>query len=285
MSLVQTLGPPVSLDGPIPVIRPYRLIDIATVIDDPDPHWRAGAQIWPYPPDLPGLWVACPDGTSQGDKAAGDGWDIPVFNAFQVYLPITCSSLSVGDDWEEYVRRATLAFNARESHGVEQAFSQGLAALATQPYLADANADVLATGAATNPTRALNYLERAIGETGQGGVIHATPDVVSAWESTGFTLDKSGTKLLTRANGTPVVSGTGYICAQPVGHTAPGAHTAWAFATGPVQLRRGDLDIVPGSVAQALDRANNVVTYRAERDELVDWDQQLQAAILVDWTI
>jgi hypothetical protein len=283
---VQTLGPPVSLDGPLPVIRPYRLIDTATVIDDLDPHWRAGAQIWPYPADLPELWVFCPEGTAQPQfKAEGEGWDIPIFNAFQVYLPITCSSLSIGDDWAEYVRRATVAFNAKESHGVEKAFSQGLGAISTQPYLADANAVVLNAGAATNQVRALNYLERAIGETGEGGVIHATPDVVSAWESTGFTLDRVGTKLVTRGNGTPVVSGTGYLGAQPVGHTAPGTHTAWAFATGPVQLRRGDLDIVPGDISQALDRANNVVTYRAERDELVTWDQVLQAAVLVDWTI
>jgi hypothetical protein len=285
VTLTQSLGPLASLDGPIPVIRPYRLIDTAQVIDDPDPHWRAGAQIWPYPADLPGLWVPCPDGTGQGFKAEGEGWEIPVFNAFQVYLPVTCSSFSIGDDYEEYIRRATLAFNARESHGVEQAFAQGLDNLATQPFLADANADVLNGGAAIGVIESLNLLERAIAETGQGGVIHATPDVVSAWESTGFTLDKAGTKLVTRGNGTPVVSGTGYIGAQPTGHTAPGAHTAWAFATGPVQLRRGDLTIVPGDISQALDRTTNVVTYRAERDELVDWDLVLQAAVLVDRTL
>lgn len=281
----RTAGPPVALDGPLPVARPYRLVDIATIIDDADFHWRAGAQIWPYPPDLPQTWVLCPAGTEQSaGKAVGAATDIPLFGSFQVYLPFTCSSLSVDGDYDLFVRRATAAFVAVESYGVEQGFSQGLADGFT-PYLGDADMVPLNGSAATDPIEALAQLEAAIGTTGRGGVIHATPGVVTAWESTGFTLDKVAGNLVTRACGTPVVVGTGYAGAIPDGKPDPATHNEWAFATGPVQIRRSaQVEIVPGSIREALNRSDNVVTGRIERDYLADWDLALQVGILVNWS-
>lgn len=280
----RTAGPPVWLDGPLPVARPYRLIDVATVVDDADPHWRAGAQIWPYPPDLPDTWVLCPAGTLQAaGKQTGQATEIPLFGSFQAYLPWTCSTFSVGNDYDLFTRRAVAAFAAVESFAVEQAFSQGLADDFT-PFLADANLDVLNGGGAADPIEALALLEDAIGQTGRGGVIHATPGIVTGWESTGFTLDKVGGNLVTRACGTPVVVGTGYVGASPVGHTAPSQGHEWAFATGPVQARRGDVEVVASTVKESLNRSDNVVTGRIERDYLVDWDLQLQAGVLVNWS-
>lgn len=273
-----TAGPPVALDGPLPVVRPYRLVDVATIIDDSDPHWRAGAQIWPYPAGLPATWVMCPPG-SPNPKNEGQAADIPVFGAFQVYLSFTCSAFSVGNDYDLFVRRATLAFNAKESYAVELEFSQGVADDLT-PYLADGDLDKLNGGAATASVEALAELEDAIGETGMGGVIHATPSTIAFW-SKDFVVYRDG-PLLKTTNGTPVVSGTGYIGAQPVGSGAPTSKQAWAFATGPVQVRRGDVNILPGNIGETLDRETNVVTGRIERDYLVDWDLQLQAGVLVD---
>ena len=69
----------------------------------------------------------------------------------------------------------------------------------------------------------------------------------------------------------------------PDGDPWPSEDQSYAIATGPVEIRREDsITMLPGSLAEALDRSQNLVTYRAERDYLVEWDRQLQAAILVD---
>ena len=56
-------------------------------------------------------------------------------------------------------------------------------------------------------------------------------------------------------------------------------------ATGPIDIRRGDVEVLPPVIRQTLDRRTNVITYRVERDYLVDWDTVLQAAVLVDRTL
>ena len=112
-------------------------------------------------------------------------------------------------------------------------------------------------------------------------MIHADRAVVSAW-SYGGALRIDGAKLVTYL-GTPVAAGGGYAGMVPDGSANPSADQGYAFVTGPVEIRRDDsITMLPGSLAEALDRSQNLVTYRAERDYLVEWDRQLQAAILVD---
>lgn len=293
MSLQASLGPLQWIDGPYPVIRPYRLLDVATIVPDLDPHWRAGAQVYSYPPDLAHTWNPCPDGSSQqgATKMEGGIIPIPVFNAFTVYLAESCGSRGVGaipnveEAQARFVARAEAVFAAVEAQAVELEFSQGLS-LPGNPFLADGEGTPLAGGAAVGPVEALCLLEDAIAETGRGGVIHATPGTVTAWESTGFTLDKSGSVLYTRACGTPVVVGTGYLGADPQGQAEAADGQAWAYATGPVQIRRAPtIEILPARIEQALDRETNLITYRAERDYLVDWDTVLQAEVLIDRSI
>jgi hypothetical protein len=50
-----------------------------------------------------------------------------------------------------------------------------------------------------------------------------------------------------------------------------------------VFAERGGLIRLSDDPAAVLDRDDNTVVYRAERDILVGWDGQLQAAVLVDW--
>jgi hypothetical protein len=54
------------------------------------------------------------------------------------------------------------------------------------------------------------------------------------------------------------------------------------FASLPVEVRLSPM--VATTVAQTLDRSDNVLTYRAERAMLVSFDAQLQAGVLVDWS-
>lgn len=277
-----TLGPPIYIDGPIPVAPSRGLLSAATIVPPGSERFGVGAAIWPYPPDLPQSWAPCSDGTYR-TKADGEGWDLPVFNAFELYIPITCSTITAKSDG--FADRARLAFAARESFGLAHELATGHSD-SMNPHLTDSNLTKLNGGVAVTPDVALSYLEDAIGATGQDGLIHLTPATAAAINgSGGYGIDMYQGRLLTTANGTPVAVDGGYIGVAPEPMAAPATGTAWAFATGPVQIRMSpDIEILADDISQSMDRQTNEVTYRAERAYLMDWDVQLQVAILVDWT-
>jgi hypothetical protein len=279
-----TFGPPVRIDGPLPVAPLYSLINTAEIVQEPDERWANGVQVYPYPVDLGDSWDPCFINGSLADKAEGTPPPLPRFSSFTAYLPETCtSSRIVSQDY--FTARAALAFVAVESAIYEDVLATGGAFHGTsQPYMGDTNMTVLG-GGAVSPEEALALLEDAIGGTHKRGLIHATPATLTAWTFSGPSIDKEGTNLQTRV-GTNVVVGDGYIGVQPDGQAAAGPKQAWAFATGPVQIRRSpNVTIMPDELSQALNRAENIVTYRAERDALIDWDTQLQVGVLVDRSI
>lgn len=270
-----TFGPPIVLDdGHLPVAPPHALLNTPGVVKPTQDHWLSGAAVYPYPEDLPGEWDPCSTGTDR-IKDDGSGVDSPNFASFVSYLPITCSSISIGDP-DEFARRAEIAMNAVQSFSVERQLSQGTGVV-TNPFLADAAHTLTDAGAtATKPLAALSYLEEEIGETGKQGMIHATPAVASQW----FDQTREEMDLITNL-GTRVVSGGGYKGATPSGRAAATAGQSWVYATGPVEVRLAEVTVL--DIKEVLDRSNNDVTFRAERYVLVTWDTQLQAAILVDW--
>jgi hypothetical protein len=280
----QTLGPPVYLDGPIPVAPPFSLLNTATLVPTDDERFGVGGALWPYPPGLPHAYASCSTGTFR-TKADGDGWDLPIFSAVAIYLPITCSSITAHA--AGFKERAEIALAAKASFGVARELARG-GANPLNPFLTDANLTILAGGAAVTPDVGLSYLEDAIGATAQAGMIHATPAVAAAWNgsSGGYGVEQQGSNgpLRTTANKTLVAVDGGYIGANPSLHAPAATGQAWAFATGPVQYRKGEPFTVAESIAQSMDRAQNEVTFIAEQEFLVTWDTALQAAVLIDWT-
>ena len=284
-----TFGPPVRIDGPLPVAPPYGLVNTAEIVQETDERWANGAQVYPYPVDLGDSWDPCSTG-SFAVKADGETPPLPIFAAFTAYLPETCtpSRIMVGDmaaSQAAFTARAQLAFAAKESAIYENVLATGGAFNATtQPYLGDSNLTILGSGA-VSPQTGLALLEDAIGGTHVRGMLHATPATLTAWTFTGPCIDREGTQLQTRI-GTPVVSGDGYIGAIPDGEGSLGATEAWAFATGPVQIRRSaTITVLPEEVKEALNRSENILTYRAERDVLVTWDTVAQYGVLIDWSM
>jgi Tfp pilus assembly protein PilN len=59
----------------------------------------------------------------------------------------------------------------------------------------------------------------------------------------------------------------------------------WLYATGPVEVRKSEVQILPDTMSAATDRQHNVTTFRAERYVLITWDQRIHAAVQVDRTI
>lgn len=272
-----TLGPTFVVDGPLPRAPRFGLLDVAQIAPPgADPHWMNGVTVESYTSDLPSVWAPCQEGSTADIKADGGGIDLPVFGPFTVYLPVTCNTVSSRPD-ERFRSRAMAAFTAKEGWGVEKEFAQGNSA-PSNPHLADGNVTIL-NAAAVSALEALSKLENAIAATAEGGVIHATPALVTVWAST-YNVLRNGNTVET-AIGTPVVVGTGYVGTKPVGGTAPAGTKEWAFATGPVQIRRSEA-YIPGDELQNINTATNEKTSRVERDYVVDWDTSLQVAAYAD---
>lgn len=300
MSMV-TFGPPVAIDGPLPVAPTRSLLTVPGVLQTDrtlnsdgdlvekvtldaagDPirkdRWMNGVAVYGYPDSLPDVWEPCETGTF-AVKTDESSFQTPDFGSFVAYVPITCSSFSLASDPDGFAQRSEVALDAVISYAVERALAAGVPLPSSNPYLTDSNVQVLGSGAAQTPYAALSYLEDAIGQTARQGMIHATPGVVSSWFAT-FPMQESLSSLYTPV-GTVVSAGGGYYGATPFGESAAAAGQSWAFATGPVRVWIADEATL--DIKDVLDRSDNVVTFRAEKYALVEWDTSLQAAVLVDW--
>jgi hypothetical protein len=262
------------LVGPPPVRRKHTLLEVPGVLDQTE-RWLNGVNLLGYPEATPETWGLCSEGTFR-EKAEGEDRPQASFDPFVLYLPVTCSSLG----WQDLAEMAVVTLDVTTSHGVEQVLAQGFdnAPLTNNPFFGDANLTILG-GATESPAVALAYLEDAIAGTGRGGVIHAAPGTLAALNPA-LTYSDEG-QLYTTGSGTPVVSGSGYIDTDPDGGSTPAADQDWMFATGPVRVYLGEITVPP--IAEALDRSDNTVTFRAERPVLALWDTALQVGVLVDW--
>ena len=246
-------------------------------------RWGNGAQVYPYPTDTGFSFDPCSTGTFRA-KEDGATPPLPTFAAVTAYLPETCTASRIVSP--EYFRaRAQLAFGAVESAIYENVIGGGgVFHGSDQPYFGDTNLTVLG-GGAVSPKEGLALLEDAIGTTHRRGMIHATPATMIAWSFFGEAIQKVGGALQT-SGGNDVVIGDGYIGIVPDGEGALGTSQAWAFGTGPVQVRREPtIRIYPDDIAQALNRHENIVTYRAERDAIISWDTVAQYGVLIDRSI
>lgn len=254
----------------------------------PDGNLRGGAFVEPYPTDLPGSEDPCLPLTARG-KDDPTAYDQPgAFPTFTAYLGEICTSRAIGD-WGEWTARANAALEARTSWALERQLAWQWFTDADQPYLADADADLPAGAGALTPAVAVAWLEAYLADQGEQGVLHIPPAVVSYLGMQFFRV--SGSTLYTAA-GTPVIVGPGYgdsdggdnldPAASGAGEAAAGQ--AWIFASGPVLYQMGDVMALPETQGEAVDRTDNTVVYRAERDLWVGFDGQRHAAALADWT-
>lgn len=250
-------------------------------------RWMNGVVLYPYPAGLPSVWNQC-IASSDGDvKNTGDDLGNPEFAAMVVYLAETCTSYKVWDQ-AAFRDRAMLALGATYGAAVAKEFLTG-DVLPLNPHLSDGNGTFPNGDGPTSPVSALSLLEAEIAKSGQRGVIHTSPQMATVLMSRFLAIDVQGV-IRTRI-GTVVLPDAGYVYgASPAGHAVATGTKEWMYATGTLEVRRSKPEIIPDDVKQAVDRGTggasdagaNSITYRAERYVLVDWDQQVQAAVLAD---
>jgi hypothetical protein len=287
MSPVQSIGPLFYVNGPLPRPPGRSLTKCATIRELGDEHWMNGIAVHGYIPDTGVVWGSCPPGEPVAKQEQQTANPTPEFGPMTAYLAETCStkSIMVGSQAESekaFKERAAVTFAAVESAAIARELWTG-AELPDNPHLADANADVLNSGAATGLVNGLALLEEAIADTGRAGVIHLSVGTALAASALGGGLlvaDRGG--CLFTVNGTLVIVDAGYDGSAPEGETPSAGTVRWAYATGPVEVLRSEPFLVPNTLREAIDREQNSVTYRAERYYIPFWDTALQAAVAID---
>lgn len=205
---------------------------------------------------------------------------------FNIEASITGSTL--GNTPEALKKSAEHALDMVAQKAIESEFWHGTIAKSQTKgndnrYLAQSEIalDVTPTpGTAVKVRYGQALLEEALAESplSPRGVIHAPKLIASVLQA------KDDHGALVTNLGTHVVAGSGYSQIGPDGVLAP-VGKAWMYATGPVTVRLGNIDIVPEKVNQSVDISVNTIKYYINRPAAVTWSTTHLYAVLVDLTL
>lgn len=300
-------GPLERIDGPPPAPPVYSLIATATapasgvrIIPDVDANgierWMNGVEVYPYPPDQGDVYDPCAPGSVATTKGFGSTLKHPQFGAMTVHVDETCTSYKVWSQ-DEFKARASMVLAAIESSIVAREFMNG-SRMPANPHLADGNGTFPNADVATSFSHGIGLLEDAISASGRQGLIHMSPGLASSGSIRfGWNYwNDLRAQVVRMISGTVIIPDSGYAGGRaPTGHSQPTSTQEWVYATGPIDIRRSEIFVQPDNVSQALERGTggasargenvggpNSITYRAERYVLVDWDTEVQAAVLID---
>lgn len=281
------IGPGDTVEAPLLAPPAQGLLVAADVVDHTAGDER-GMNGVGWSPELCGdgeVWAAsC--GTIGNAKGAGRNRPVNVAaEPFGVIARDSCSTFG----WRaaEYEARARRKLAAIEGSLIEREFWSGVLLGTANRNLSEPTASIVGYGLGLR--LALAALQQAIADGRAGlGMIHARPIVVMQWWSLNLLRWDQG-KLRT-ALGTPVVAGMGYTGTGPNGEV-PANGTEWAYATDSVVVERWAARVYPDAeddrerIAQATDRASNLVEFRAERMAAVKWSACVHAAAEVNISI
>lgn len=270
---------------PAPLVAPPRvglLVSAATPPSGEGSRWINGITFDPETGQTGYITDVCEP--TVGDRDLPDRPALVEWEPYIVGDGLKCSSLgSLGRDWRAQVRRQA---NATAEFQISQELWTGTLARAQSHgnrYLNDSQSETVTT-VASDPIDALGCLEDYLATTlgGQRGMIHATRSAVTWWTRHGLISRDGG--LLVTALDTIVVPGAGYDGSGPRDEGGSSATGVWAYATGMVEVRRGDYEIFgdPETQAASLDRDTNSIEVRAEQPALASWDGIAHGAAEID---
>lgn len=173
----------------------------------------------------------------------------------------------------DYAPRAERLLRAVESYYVANELWRDT--LGLNPHLADP-ADTIVAGSASPEVlrNAIGTIEEAFYAHSPAArcMIHMTPGFMDALQhsSGGAALHRGGSNYYTQMDSVVAVD-KGYPGTGPAGQ-AKTFSSEWIYATPVVQIRLGPIMVMPGSLAEAMDRSDNTVRYYAERAVSVSWD-------------
>lgn len=256
--------------------------DVETLADGQSVRWIAGMR-W-QPNDCAGGTILDPCGTT-GPDASPTGEADRAFTPFVVEASVECLTFGSSQaDLEAQARAKLVAVQQRKIEAELWAGTLAQAASWSNAYLTDGNADLIEGGTPLGSVTALAELEQAIADSLSGqGMIHATPRTVTHWLDAGL-VSRTGNLLLTALD-TIVVPGRGYAGTAHSADPKPTGGSAdfdWAYATDPVVVRLGQIDLAQTTGPAGLDRTNNLFLLTATRFAAATFDGCLHVGALVD---
>lgn len=255
-------------------------------------RWVQGFGFWPEDCSGGNRIAPCSDTTEPAEDTPGAD---RLFEPYLVTASVTCGTFGVASDalQSEYRERAIRKLRAVRSALIEAELWSGTTAVAQalsdNPYLREATgSSILEGGAPMGFATALAELEQAIADQSdhERGTIHAQPRTVSHWVEAHL-VHREGDVLLTEL-GTIVVAGRGYPGNHPEavthglyqGNGSP--DDAWAYATGPIELRLGPLDTRTTDGASMVNRTTNELKITAQQFAAATWTGCILVAAHVD---
>jgi hypothetical protein len=267
MTTPVVLGPQESIDPPRIQAPATGLVSLARRPDMADDRWMLGYE---YRPEVP-AGGARNRGTTSTTLGAAIGGTTAIsdrVSTIPVYLTVEDAESSFSFrsvDISNRVRRELEAYTSKllahefwtgEIAGADGLPNRVLAGPDTIDITGDFGAGALA------PQAAVAALMQALADHGMAdGMIHCSRYVglrmPDAWRNEQTLED----------HGFVVVADSGYPGTGPGGETGPN----WAYATEIVNVRLGEIELVPMDLPASIDRASNTVTYRAQRVGAVDF--------------
>lgn len=262
-----TVNVPLLVTSPTVTAPRFGLLSVATLIDDPDPHWIGGVE---YDSAAAPAAVADPVDPCTTPEANEpiDGIPTVLDGAFRLWSGVTCKL--PGRTEEEFAARAAAQLTAGESSALELAiWSQG------EHPLVGAETDFPAGQVVQSPAAALGALEAWLWESYAGtGVIHVPRQAVPLLASLDLISVDSGR--LRTVLGTAVSAGS--YPGTGVGGAVPADGQLWLAATPAVSYRRSTIRTV-----STFDPTTNVEQVFASRFYLPMWEG-MSAAVLAGTT-
>ena len=249
----------------VPVRPPYYSLLVAADVIEDGQRWQQGVE---WNPEQ----VYAVDGSLADCFGSVSLTDFPNLlnngaEPFVVQASDQCSTF--GWQARDYEGRARRQLAAVRSAYIAKNFQVNTVGSSVNAPLESASVIV---GPAADPIAALAEMEGAMADTygGRRGMIHVTPQVFTILKA-GYAIEFVGNKWQTGL-GTIVVTDAGY---------APISGVTWMYGTLMVQVRLGEVLLVPGSLeqarAQATDRATNLTTIYATQLALIQYDSDSQA--------
>jgi len=204
--------------------------------------------------------VDCDASTAAQDHGYGDGTDEVTGHPFLIQVERSCSTF--GWQVEDYETRVRAHLTQIESAAVAREFWTGeltkVAGWSDQVYLTDtANADdITPAGGAVSVNAGYARIQQALGEmlSGEPGAIHVSRRLLGYTNPAG--MRREGNNILDLFDNR-IVADSGY--------PDSGDATGVIYGTARPVVRRSAVEVTPGTLAEAVDRAHNTITYSANR--------------------
>lgn len=262
MSAPLILSPATNVKPPKTVPTTVGLIALANHPDTPDERWIGGYR---YRPELPAKYVRARSGIT-GNLGPNLGTDLygDIVHTIPVMLTAEDQISAFQVTEEDYEDRVKRIIEANSSRLLERELWEGdLAQQDNLPNrrLASPDAVDVSPGTPLKPQAAAAYLMQALSDVGMGvAMIHASKRVGIQFPETwrrDFTKEEYG--FIT-------VVGEGYTGTGP-----DGTGTNWIYATEMVNVRLAEPEVLPDTLAAALDKSDNLVKYYGQRIAAADF--------------